>query len=150
MASPLATATAFGRLSNEPGRALLTVRNQHAVVDSPPPLDGPNEAMNPIEMLLCALASCGVFICERVAAEMGIPLASVDITAAGDFDPRGVCGEPVDPRLQHFRLRVSTSGPDAAQREALVDAFRRRCPVLATFAAGGATIDITTHDAGGC
>ena len=44
---PLATATAVSRLSNEAGRALLTVRGQHFVIDSPGALEGPNEAPQP-------------------------------------------------------------------------------------------------------
>ena len=129
----LATATVSARLSNEPGRALLAARGQHFVADSPPPLGGPNEAPNPAELLLSALATCGIFICERVAREMGIPLTSVGVTVAGDLDPRGMCGEPVDPRFQSFRVRLALDGPDGAQREALVQAFKSRCPVYETF-----------------
>lgn len=131
--STLATASASSRLSNEPGRALLTVRAQHFVADSPGPLGGPNEAANPVELLLGALASCGTFIVERVAKEAGITLRSVVVTAAGDFDPRGVCGEPVDPRFQAIRVRIALDGPDAAQRETLLQAFRTRCPVYTTL-----------------
>lgn len=133
MSTALATATVSCRLSNEAGRALLTTRGQHFVADSPPPLGGPNEAPNPAELLLAALATCAVFICERAAREMEIPLKGVSVTVAGDFDPRGLCGEAVDPRFQAFRVRLSLEGPDAAQREALVAAFRSRCPVYATL-----------------
>ena len=133
MTAALATATVSARLSNEAGRALLAARGQHFVTDSPPPLGGPNEAPNPAELLLSALASCGIFICERAAQELGIPLKSVSLTVAGDFDPRGMCGEPVDPRFQGFRVRLALEGPDAAQREALVKAFKSRCPVYTTF-----------------
>jgi uncharacterized OsmC-like protein len=133
MSVTLATASASCRLSNEPGRALLAVRGQHVVTDSPPTLGGPNEAANPVEMLLGALAGCATFVCERAAQEMGIPLASVNVTVAGDFDPRGVCGEAVDPRFQSFRLRLCLDGPDAAQRELLLQAFKTRCPVYTTL-----------------
>ena len=102
----MATASIVSRLSNEPGRALLATRGQHLVCDSPPPLGGPNEAMNPVEALLGALAACGTFVCETVARELNIPLKSVTVTVAGDFDPRGVCGEPIDPRLQAIRVRL--------------------------------------------
>lgn len=142
MSAALATATASARLSNEAGRALLTARGQHFVADSPPPLGGPNEAPNPAELLLGALASCGVFICERAAQEMGIPLEAVSVTVAGEFDPRGMCGEPVDPRFQAFRVRLALEGPDAAQREALVKAFQSRCPVYTTFSRA-ASVEIT-------
>jgi uncharacterized OsmC-like protein len=62
------------------------MRGQHVVTDWPPLLGGPNEAPNPGELLLAALAACATFVCER-----------------------------------------------AAQREQLVQAFRRRCPVLTTL-----------------
>jgi putative redox protein len=133
MSVTLATASASCRLSNEPGRALLTLRGQHLVTDSPPTLGGPNEAANPVELLLSALAGCAVFVCERAAQEMGIPLKGVNVTAAGDFDPRGVCGEPVDPRFQGFKVRLTLDGPDVAQREMLLQAFKTRCPVYTTL-----------------
>ena len=75
----LATASASARLSNEPGRALLTVRGQHAVTDSPPTLGGPNESANPVELLLSALAGCAVFVCERAAQELGIAERTVKL-----------------------------------------------------------------------
>lgn len=133
MNAPLASATASCRLSNEPGRGLVTIRGQHLVTDSPPPLGGPNEAANPAELLLSALAGCAVFVCERVAREMGIVLTTVVATATGDFDPRGVCGEAFDPRFQAFRVRLELGGAEPAQREALVHAFRTRCPVYTTL-----------------
>ena len=142
MNESLATSTVFGRLSNEPGRALVSVRGQHFATDSPPPLGGPNEAVNPAELLLSAFASCCVFVCERAALEMGIALTAIEVTAAGDFDPRGVCGESFDPRFQAFRLRIAMNGPDAGQRDALLEAFRTRCPVFTTLARAGAPIEI--------
>ena len=131
--TPLATASATSRLSNEPGRALLTMRGQHLVTDSPPTLGGPNEAPNPVELLVAALAACATFVCERAAQEAGIPLRSVTVTAAGDFDPRGVCGEAFDPRFQALRLRLALDGPDSAQAGVLVDAMKTRCPVYTTL-----------------
>ena len=139
--APLATATAVSRLSNESGRALLTVRGQHFVIDSPGALAGPNEAPNPAELVLCALASCCVFLCETVSQEQQMPLRGVVATAAGDFDPRGVCGDPVDPRFQSFRVKLALDGPDEAQCEALVQAIRRRCPVYTTLSRS-ATVEI--------
>ncbi len=133
MATQLATASATSRLSGLAGRAIVTARGHHFVVDSPAPLGGPNEEINPIDVLLSALATCGTFVCETAAQEMEIPLEAVAVTAAGDFDPRGVCGEPVDPRMQAFRVRLALTGPSEAQGEALAEAFRTRCPVYTTL-----------------
>lgn len=142
MSTTLATASASCRLSNEPGRALLTIRGQHVVTDSPPTLGGPNESANPVEMLLSALAGCATFVCERAAQEMGISLKAVSVTVAGDFDPRGVCGEPFDPRFQSFKVRLALDGPDAAQREMLLRAFKTRCPVYTTLSRA-APVDVS-------
>ena len=133
MSTQLATVSVTSRLSGQPGRAIVAARGHHFIVDSPPPLGGPNEESNPIDVLLSALATCGTFVCETAAHEMDIPLDAVAVTAAGDFDPRGVCGEPVDPCLRVFRVRLALSGPTEAQAEALAEAFRTRCPVYTTL-----------------
>lgn len=141
MTSHLVTASATSRLSNLTGRAIVTVRGHHFIIDSPPPLGGPNEEINPIDALLSALATCGTFVFETAAQELGIRLYSVAVTAAGEFDPRGVCGEPFDPRVQSFRVRVDLSGPTQNQAEALIGAFKSRCPVYTTLVRA-APIDI--------
>jgi uncharacterized OsmC-like protein len=133
MTEHLATASVTSHLTNQPGRSIVTARGHHFVVDSPAPLGGPNEEINPVDVLLSALATCGTFVCEAVALEMDIPLRSIAVTAAGDFDPRGLCGQGVNPRMQAFRVRLAFSGPDEAQAEVLVEAFRKRCPVYTTF-----------------
>jgi uncharacterized OsmC-like protein len=109
-----------------------TIRGQHVVTGSPPTLGGPNEAANPVALLLAALAGCAVFDCAFATKEMGIALAGVSVTAAGDLDPRGVCGEAFDPRFQDFRIRLVTDGTDATQAQALLAAIKARCPVCAT------------------
>ena len=54
MTTKLATASVTSRLANLPGRAIVTARGHHFIVDSPPPLVGPNEEINPIDVLLSA------------------------------------------------------------------------------------------------
>ena len=134
MTRRLATASVTSRLSGLRGRAIVAVRGHHFVVDSPLALGGPNEEVNPMDLLLSALATHGTFICERAAQEMGIPLHSVSITAEGEFDPRGVTGERVDPGLQTLHVRLALSGPTEAQCQALAEAVRTRCPVYTTLA----------------
>jgi len=133
MTTQLITSSVSSHLTNQPGRAIVTARGHHFVVDSPAPLGGPNEEINPIDVLLSALATCGTFVCETAAQEMSIPLHSIAVTAAGDFDPRGLCGGGINPRLRAFRVRLALSGPTAEQAEALAEAFRTRCPVFTTF-----------------
>ena len=133
MADQLVTAVASSQLSGVPGRAIATARGHHFIVDSPPPLGGPNEELNPIDVLLGALATCGTFVCETAAQEKSIPLQQVVVSVAGDFDPRGVCGEPVDPSIQALRIRLTVSGPSQTEAELLAGEFARRCPVYGTL-----------------
>lgn len=130
---PLASLQVSAQLSGIPGRAIASSRGHHLVVDSPPPLGGPNEELNPLDVLLSALATCGVFVCETKAREMGIPLRAATVTAEGDFDPRGVRGEPVNPRIQAFRVTLRLGGATPEQADALAEAFRTRCPVYTTL-----------------
>ena len=59
------------------------------MIDSVPPLEGPNEERNPLDLILGSLATCGTFIFERSAQELDIPLTSLTTLVEGDFDPRG-------------------------------------------------------------
>lgn len=100
---------------------------------SVPPLGGPNEEINPLDIALGALATCGTFIYVTTAQEMGIPLDSIATTVEADFDLRGVGGAPVNPRIQAMRVHMELEGPDEAQAEQLAEALRNRCPIYTTL-----------------
>jgi uncharacterized OsmC-like protein len=134
MADSLVTVAATARLTGESGRSLVTLRGHHLVVDAPLALGGPNEEVNPVDLIVGALATCAVFISDYVAREQNIPLKQVRIAVAGDLDPRGMCGYPVDPRLQALRLQAQFTGVSEDQAELLVQAMRSRCPIFTTLA----------------
>jgi putative redox protein len=130
----MATTSASTSLSNQMGRAIATARGHHLIVDSPPPLGGPNEELNPLDLLLAALATCGTFVIETAARERNISLRSVALDVAGDFDPRGVKGiEGINPMITEFRVKVSIEGATQVQKIALVEQFKVRCPVYTTL-----------------
>ena len=130
----MATASATSILANQAGRAIVSARGHHIIVDSPPPLGGPNEELNPLDVLLAALTTCGTFVIETAAREMAISLESVSLEAEGDFDPRGVKGEAgIDPRITEFRVKATVIGPTPQQIITLIDEFKRRCPVYTTL-----------------
>ena len=130
----MATTSASSNLSNQTGRAITTARGHHLIVDSPPPLGGPNEELNPLDILLASLATCGTFVIETAARERSIPLESVTLDVEGDFDPRGVKGvEGIDPMITEFRVKVSIVGTTKKQTIELVEQFKERCPVYTTL-----------------
>lgn len=133
MTNQLATSSASSRLSGVAGRAMISARGHHLIVDSPLSLGGPNEELNPLDLLLGALATCATFICETAAQEQHIPLQQVEVVVAGDFDPRGICGEPVEAKIQALRVQVSLTGPSEAEAVTLIEQFKQRCPVYRTL-----------------
>ena len=129
----LATASVVSRLSNQPGRAIVSARGNHFVVDSVPPLDGPNEELNPLDMMLSALATCGIFIAEQTAEEFNIPLKGAAATVEGDFNPAGVATGEVNPRIQKFRVYLDLVGAPPGRQGIIVENFMERCPVYTTL-----------------
>ncbi|MBV9919758.1 MAG: OsmC family protein [Pseudonocardia sp.] len=144
MTSQLARVATTSRMTTFGGRAVASMRGRHMVVDSPLPLGGPNEEVNPLELLLASLATCAIFVCETAARESDIPLSAVTAHVEGEFDVRGVCGEPVDPHIQAFYVTLTLQGPDDAQAGTLVEAFQTRCPIFTTLSRA-APIDIQVH-----
>jgi uncharacterized OsmC-like protein len=141
-AEGLATASVVSQLSNQRGRAIVSARGNHFIVDSVPPLDGPNEERNPLDLMLAALGTCGTFLYEAAALEMDVALNDVVTTVEGDFDPRGVADDEINPRIQAFRVIMELSGPTDAEAEALAEEFRTRCPIYTTLSRS-APIEIT-------
>ncbi len=133
MSQKLATSVATSRLTIQSGRALANTRGHHFVVDSPVSLGGPNEEINPMDIFLSALATSVTFVVEAAADEKDITIDNITVVVAGDFDPRGICGDPVEPRLQVFRLLLEISGPTDSQIKELVSEFQKRCPVYTTL-----------------
>ncbi len=129
----LATISIDAELSESEGRSIVNARNHYLIIDSPPPLGGPNEEVNPIEILLSALGSCGVLVSEKVAQELDIPLKAASATVEGKLDPRGVRGEDVNPRIQEFKVKLTLTGVSQEEADKLTDGIRTRCPVYTTL-----------------
>jgi uncharacterized OsmC-like protein len=114
----------------------VRARGHELTVDEPPALGGADLGANPVEHALIALASCQAITYRFWAAELGIELDSVDVTAEGDLDVRGFFGidESVRPGFTAVRLKVTPSGPEPAERyQQLADAVDQHCPVLDLF-----------------
>jgi uncharacterized OsmC-like protein len=140
-----ATARAFAQNSNQFGRTIVSARGNHFIIDSAPPLGHPAEEINPVEAMLAALATCGIFVYETAAQEQEIPLNSASAVVQADWDVRGLRGEDFNPQMQAIRVHLNVDGPDAAQLEALEAEFTSRCPMYTTFIKA-ADIAITTND----
>jgi uncharacterized OsmC-like protein len=73
----------------------------------PPILIGENEAPNPAEQLMHALAACLTTSLVYVAAARGIRLTRVESRLEGDMDVRGALGLSDDVRNGYEQIRVT-------------------------------------------
>ncbi len=130
----LAQAAVSARWIGIPGRAILSTKSHHFVVDSPLALGGPNEEVTPLDLVLAAFAGNAMFVCRRVIEDEGVVVERLTAHVIGLFDPRGMRGEPVDPRLQAIEIHFEMVGPSQEQAARILDAYRARCVIYNTLA----------------
>jgi uncharacterized OsmC-like protein len=129
------TFTVSGELVG-PTEVTTKARGHQVTIDEPPVLGGADLGANPVEHALLALASCQAITYRFWAAQLGIDLDSLSVTAEGDLDVRGFFGfaDGVRPGFTAVRLTVTPSGPESAERyKQLADAVDAHCPVLDLF-----------------
>ena len=87
--------------------------------DEPPLLDGGDQAPNPVEYLLHALAGCLTTSLVYHAAVRGIEIASCESQLEGDIDLRGLFGLADDVRKGYQAVRVVMQVKSAASTATL-------------------------------
>lgn len=105
------------------GSANVTAQDITFVMDSVPPLDGPNEELNPLDMMLGGMAACSRFIYEREA-----PTANVKVVVEGDFDPSGVRNlDGPNPRIQDMRILLEVDAYDETEAARVENLIQEQC-----------------------
>ena len=114
--------------------------------DLGPAVGGENLAPSPTAYLLGALAGCGaIFLRDTLAPQFGVALTDVEATASCRADVAGLLGiEGTDPALSEITLRLRIVSPDPAEQvEAMVAAWRARCPIyLGLLQANPVALDV--------
>ncbi len=114
-----------------------------------PAVGGDGDAPCSADLLLAALAACQEVTLRMVAANMGIDLEELEVTAEGDWDPRGTLAMgkefPVGLTGMRIHSRAVVRGDERGERAerllrsaerycVVLDTLRRGVPVEATFA----------------
>ena len=111
----------------------VRVRDFRFVVDEPHSLGGENEAPNPVEYVLGALAACQEIVIKAYAGQLGIPLNSIKVEASGDLDLQGFFNLSDErPGLNNVKYKtvISTEETDPNKLRLLKNFSTDRCPVL--------------------
>ena len=119
--------------TSAPGRFLVHARDQHLVSDARTGAGGPGEAIQAGELLLAALASCGLALVQKAAREEAPlhPVSDARVDVSFERDPAD------GTRYRFIRLVFELEGVDQARAEALVSAFTGTCPIYNTLRRGG-------------
>ena len=107
------------------GRVLCSARDQHFIVDGPVQNGCPGEAVTPVELLLCAVAACGVELVHVIARDQGTRVGKVTLDVHGAVD-RAKQKRADLTVFNSVRLGFSVEGTDGATAAQLVEAFKRR------------------------
>ncbi len=114
-------------------RSEINVRDFQFLVDEPHSLGGRNEAPNPVEYVLGALASCQEIVIKAYAGQLGISLNYVKVEASGDLDLAGFFNlsdeRPGFNKVKYTTI-ISTNETDPTKLQQLKDFSIERCPVL--------------------
>jgi uncharacterized OsmC-like protein len=81
---------------------------------------GPGEGLTNTEAFLAGIASCGVTLIEKYAAEAGIPLGGMGVTISG------IQAAADHTRFQTINVRFEFDGVDQAESDRLVEVWRAR------------------------
>lgn len=106
-------------------------------IDEPAALAGDDVAASPVEIALGAFIACQVVVYRLYAQGLGITIDSIEATAEGDLDVRGLFGidESVRPGFSEIRIITRIAGPESDERyKQLQEAVETHCPVLDLFA----------------
>ena len=124
--------------------------------DMPPALGGEGSAPTPGWVLRAAWAACGATTIALRAAELGIPLERIEVTAESETDPRGLLGVgedvPAGPLSARGRVRIVAAGVDPERLRELVEWAERHSPVgdaLRRPIAAAVEVDVVGTDAPG-
>jgi uncharacterized OsmC-like protein len=122
------------------GGANVTAGENSFVMDSVPPLDGPNNELNPLDMMLGGLAACSSFVYQSQ-----VPEADVSVVVEGDFDPSGVRDlDGPNPRIQTIRIILQGDDIEEAQAGIVEEQIEERCDLYAILK-GTVNIEVSTE-----
>jgi uncharacterized OsmC-like protein len=120
-----------GRATATAGRFIVSAGRNHLVSDARAGVGGPGEAVNAGELLLAALASCGLALVQKAAAERRVRLDAPAVAVSFKRDASDAT------RYEYIRIEFDLPRVTRAAGQALLEAFTGHCPIYNTLKRGG-------------
>jgi uncharacterized OsmC-like protein len=136
-ASSKITLTANGRQTDAPISCSIDLGREIYKAQAHKGVGGAGTGACSGDLLLGALAACAQITCQMVAAAMGIPTQSIDVTVEGDLDLQGTLGiskeAPVGFQSIRVIFDVRAPGATVEQLSALKAKTEQYCVVMQTL-----------------
>jgi uncharacterized OsmC-like protein len=136
-ASSRITLTAHGRQSDAPISCSVDLGRAIYAAEAHKGVGGAGAGACSGDLLLGALAACAQITCQMVAAAVGIPTESIDVTVEGDLDLQGTLGisKDVPVGFESIRVIFDVRAPQATeeQQSALQAKTEQYCVVMQTL-----------------
>ena len=123
-------ANVTAQLSRQPGRYLLSARDQHLVADASPARGGSGQGWSAQELLLAALLTCAQAVIEDEARQDNLDLRDLRLQADSQID------ENRPGHYEWIRLELHFTGLTQAQAESLTGRFTTVCPIYGSLSRG--------------
>jgi putative redox protein len=123
----------------------LSVRDLTSVIDEPIARGGTNKGFSPTETVIAALVGCTNVIGHKCAEMLAIDIGHLDISAACQFDRRGVTlSQEIDVPFQKIVLTIQSDGSASSNEIQQVAAeVAKYCPLAKLFREAGTIIEET-------
>lgn len=119
-------------VSETPARTRVKARDFDIIVDEPPGLGGTDQAANPVEYVMAALAGCLNVMGHLIADEMNFALRGIEIEISGTLNPARLFGKSEADRAGYKHMTVTLKPDCDADEDTLekwLQAVQDRCPV---------------------
>lgn len=147
--SVIASRSVKVRAEGRSGVRRIRIRDFQIITDSPPEFAGYDLGPGSPELVLGALGSCLTHSYLIQAADLGVPLDSLEVEVTARQDPRaGLIGKshPVFPDGITYTVRIESPASDAETKR-LREAVEKACPILNFLQAPKAIKGILEHKA---
>jgi putative redox protein len=123
----------------------ITAGHHMYYLDEPEKVGGHDLGPNPLQALLGALIGCETITAVAVAKEMDIDLHNLSFSVNGEYDTRGLKGDPnVRTYFENVKIKVAFQSNESLERiNTLQLETERRCPVFNLLKSAG--VKLVSH-----
>lgn len=123
--------------SGDGATTTASARKHKIVIDADTQMGGKDIGLNPLETLLSALAACENVTANLVAKEMKFDLQDTNFKITGEFDPRGLRGDPnIRTYFEKIEIKATVKTTESEDRiKELQKTVETRCPAYGIFKA---------------